>query len=129
MAADASWWRKLLRRAAAPPGNPTPEIAAVGAAYPADNIDDPRDAISFGYRVIFLGRGLTALWAVFAPLDEGIPAPGVVVVESHRKAISHLTGGTVTTVKVRENQMVKEGDVLLELDSVRAESARYTVLQ
>lgn len=127
MAADASWWRKLLRRPATPERAP-PEIAAVGAAYAPDNIDDPSDAISFGYRVIFFGLGLTALWAIFAPLDEGIPAPGVVVVESHRKVISHLTGGTVTAVKVRENQTVKEGDILLELDTIRAASARDTVL-
>lgn len=100
----------------------------MGAGYPLDNIDDPSDAISFGYRVIFFGLGLTALWAIFAPLGEGIPAPGVVVVESHRKAISHLTGGTVTAVRVRENQTVKEGDILLELDAVRAASARDTVL-
>ncbi len=103
-------------------------MAAVGTGYPAENIDDPSDAISFGYRVIFFGLVVTALWAVFAPLDEGIPAPGVVVVESHRKTISHLTGGTVSTVKVRENQAVKEGDILLELDAVRAQSARDTVL-
>lgn len=103
-------------------------VNEVGAGYPSDNIDDPSDAISFGYRVIFFGLGLTALWAIFAPLDEGIPAPGVVVVESHRKAISHLTGGTVSAVKVHENQMVKEGDILLELDSIRAASARDTVL-
>lgn len=127
MAASDSWWRKLLRR---PAGQEIarPEMAAVGAGYPAENIDDPSDAISFGYRIIFFGLVVTALWAVFAPLDEGIPAPGVVVVESHRKTISHLAGGTVSTVKVRENQMVKEGDVLLELDAVRAQSARDTVL-
>lgn len=127
MAASDSWWRKLLRQ---PAGQEIarPEIATIGAGYPPEDIDDPSDAVTFGYRVIFFGLFITALWAVFAPLDEGIPAPGVVVVESHRKTISHLTGGTVSTVKVRENQAVKEGDVLLELDSVRAQSARDTVL-
>jgi protease secretion system membrane fusion protein len=127
MAATDSWWRRLLRRPAAP-GNPIREIDAVGAGYPLDNIDDPSDAITFGYRVIFFGLGLTTLWAIFAPLDEGITASGVVVVESHRKTIAHLTGGTVSVVKVRENQVVKEGDILLELDPIRAESARDTVL-
>lgn len=127
MAANAPWWRRLLRRPTAA-GSVRAEANAVGAGYPLDNIDDPSDAISFGYRVIFFGLGLTALWAIFAPLGEGIPAPGVVVVESHRKAISHLTGGTVTAVRVRENQTVKEGDILLELDAVRAASARDTVL-
>lgn len=127
MAASDVWWRRLLRRPA-PAGGAAPEVNVVGAGYPEENIDDPSDAIAFGYRVIFFGLGVTALWAVFAPLDEGIPAPGVVVVESHRKVISHLTGGTVSAVKIRENQAVKEGDILLELDSVRAQSARDTVL-
>jgi len=127
MAASDPWWRRLLRRPA-PPAQSLADANAVGAGYDLDDIDDPSEAISFGYRIIFFGLGVTALWAFFAPLDEGIPAPGVVVVESHRKTISHLTGGTVSAVKVRENQSVKEGDVLLELDAVRALSARDTVL-
>jgi protease secretion system membrane fusion protein len=127
MAASPSWWQKLLRRPAAAE---TGVVAANGADVAAslDELDDPRGAIAFGYGVIFFGLGLTGLWAIFAPLGEGITAPGVVVVESHRKTISHLTGGTVSLVKVRENQSVKEGDILLELDSVRAQSARDTVL-
>lgn len=100
--------------------------AAPGASL--DDLDDPRGAIAFGYGVIFFGLGLTALWATLAPLGEGITAPGVVVVESHRKSISHLTGGTVVSVKVRENQTVKAGDILLELDAVRAQSVRDTTL-
>lgn len=127
MAASASWWRRILRRPATPEGSPDKKSRAE-TEYSLDKLDDPSSAIAFGYSVIFFGLGLTALWAVFAPLGEGITAPGVVVVESKRKVISHLTGGTVTAVKIRENQMVKEGDVLLELDAVRAESARDTVL-
>lgn len=127
MASGDSWWRRLLRRPAIPQGSLAP-ANGVGAGYSVDDLDDPSEAIAFGYRVIFFGLGLTALWAVFAPLGEGIAAPGVVVVESHRKAISHLAGGTVAAVKVRENQAVREGDILLELDPVRAQSARDTVL-
>jgi protease secretion system membrane fusion protein len=127
MAARNSWWRRLLRLSPAKGVAPTP-ADAVGSGYAAEDIDDPSDAIAFGYRVIFFGLGITTLWAVFAPLDEGVPAPGVVVVESHRKAISHLTGGTLTEVNVRENQTVKEGDILFELDATRAQSARDTVL-
>jgi len=127
MAASASWWRRILRRS---PATDDGQALAGGAAggYSLDELDDPRGAIAFGYSVIFFGLGLTALWAIFVPLGEGITAPGVVVVESHRKTISHLTGGTVAAVKVRENQAVKEGEILLELDSVRAQSARDTVL-
>ena len=127
MTTSFSWWRKILRRPALAESR-LATASAAGAGSSLDDLDNPRSAIAFGYGVIFFGLGLTALWAIFAPLGEGITAPGVVVVESHRKAISHLTGGTVSVVRIRENQIVKEGDILLELDSVRAQSARDTVL-
>jgi protease secretion system membrane fusion protein len=127
MAASASWWRRILRRPATEKASPV-TANDPGAGYSLDDLDDPSGAITFGYAIIFFGLGLTALWAILAPLGEGITAPGVVVVESKRKVISHLTGGTVATVRIRENQMVKEGDILLELDAVRANSARDTVL-
>ena len=127
MAPSTSWWRRILRRPAAQETGP-PQANSPGAAYSLDDLDDPGSAIAFGYGVIFFGLGLTGLWAILAPLGEGITAPGIVVVESHRKAISHLTGGTVSVVNVRENQIVQEGNILLELDSIRARSARDTVL-
>lgn len=124
MSASPPWWRRMFGG-----GRPADGNAASGAAESAlDELDDPRGAMLFGYGVIFFGVVLTVLWAIFAPLGEGIPASGVVVVESHRKTIAHLTGGTVAVVNVRENQAVKEGDILLELESVRARSARDTLL-
>jgi protease secretion system membrane fusion protein len=123
MSDKTSWWRRIFG------GNPSAGGNAAGPAAAAlDELDDPRGAMIFGYSVIFFGLVITTLWAIFAPLGSGIPAQGVVVVESHRKTISHLTGGTIAVINVRENQPVKEGDILLELDSVRARSARDTVL-
>lgn len=124
MSDKSSWWRRMFGANPSADGN----AAGPAAASALDELDDPRGAMIFGYGVIVFGVVVTALWAVFAPLGEGIPASGVVVVESHRKAIAHLTGGTIAVVNVRENQPVKEGDVLLELDSARARSARDTVL-
>lgn len=127
MANEGPWWRRVLRRPAASP-QPSPGPNTVGDAYSLDGLDDPSDAIAFGYGIIFFGLVVTSVWAVMAPLGEGIPAPGVVVVESHRKMITHLTGGTVTEVRVRENQTVKENEILIELDPTRARSARDTAL-
>lgn len=118
------WWRRIVGGRPSTDGNG----AEPAAASALDELDDPRGAMIFGYGVIVFGVVVTALWAIFAPLGEGIPASGVVVVESHRKTIAHLTGGTIAVVKVRENQTVKEGDILLELESVRARSARDTLL-
>jgi protease secretion system membrane fusion protein len=84
-----------------------------------EGFDDPSPAIRFGYRVIFFGLGAFSIWAVFAPIDEGVPAQGVVVVESQRKVVSHLTGGTIATVYAKENLSVREGSVLFSLETGR----------
>lgn len=88
-----------------------------------DELEDPSSAISFGNKIIFLGFGSFIVWAAMAPLDEGVPSTGVVVVESQRKVVSHISGGTVAEVFVKENQTVKEGDVLLTLSATRAQGA------
>lgn len=66
---------------------------------------------------LFIGLGT---WTVLAPLDSAAMGSGVVVVENHRKAVSHLEGGTVREVRVREGQQVNKGEVLLTLDDVQA---------
>ncbi|CAG1001136.1 partial Type I secretion system membrane fusion protein PrsE, partial [Rhodocyclaceae bacterium] len=91
-------------------------------------LEDPRSAIAFGNTIIFIGIGSFLFWASLAPLDEGVPSTGVVVVESQRKIVAHLTGGIVAEVKVRENQQVREGDVLLTLDATRAQTAYTSTL-
>jgi protease secretion system membrane fusion protein len=98
------------------------------AEIPLEGFDDPGKAIRFGYTVILVGLGLFTLWAIFAPIDEGVPAQGVVVVESRRKVISHLTGGTVASVHAQENQAVQENSVLIVLDATRSQTALDTLL-
>jgi type I secretion membrane fusion protein, HlyD family len=80
-------------------------------------------AVKFGLWILALGFGGFVAWAAFAPLDEGVPAPGVVTVESKRKRIDHLTGGTVEKIAVREGQQVHEGDELIVLDEVQTKAA------
>ena len=65
-----------------------------------------------------LGVGLVGLlvWTAMAPLDEGVPGPGLVAIDTKRKVIQHLSGGLVKEVFVREGQEVKEGELLLRLD-------------
>ena len=81
-------------------------------------------------RVISSGLTVVALfvvgfigWAAFAPLESALMAPGVVIVESHRKAIQHLEGGIVRAILVREGQPVKAGQVLIRLDDTQARAA------
>jgi protease secretion system membrane fusion protein len=53
------------------------------------------------------------IWAAVAPLDEGVPTPGLVTIDTKRKAVQHQQGGIVKEVLVREGEQVKEGQVLL----------------
>ena len=77
------------------------------------NTDKP---IRMGFWVLVVGFGGLMLWSAFAPLDEGVSAPASVSIESKRKTIQHMNGGIVHNVLVKEGQMVKAGDVLVELD-------------
>jgi protease secretion system membrane fusion protein len=105
------------------PVAPTETTPSDQAAISLEGFDDPSPAIRFGYRVIFLGLGAFGVWATFAPIDEGVPAQGTVVVETQRKVISHLTGGTVASVHAKENLPVQEGSVLFTLETARLKTA------
>lgn len=56
------------------------------------------------------------LWAGLAPLDEGVPTPASVALDTKRKAVQHQQGGLVREVLVREGDAVMEGQPLLRLD-------------
>ncbi len=92
--------------------------------------DDVAKWVRIGIAILVFGVGGFFLWAALAPLDEGVPVPGVVTVDMKRKAVQHLTGGIVKKIHVRESQLVKNGDVLIELDDTQAranfESLRQT---
>jgi protease secretion system membrane fusion protein len=79
--------------------------------------------IKKGITVVSIGLGGALLWAALAPLDEGVPAPGAVSVESKRKQISHLSGGTVDRILVREGQMVEADQDLITLSETQAKAS------
>lgn len=77
---------------------------------------DERPIVRFGMLTLVIGFGGFLLWAALAPLDEGVPAMGIVSVDSKRKTIQHLKGGIVDAIEVREGDRVNAGDVLLRLN-------------
>lgn len=114
-------WRIWLRRSFRK--RPKKKASPARPFHDPQDMEDPRDAIAFGNRIIFLGLGGFFAWASLAPIDEGVPTTGTVMVESHRKVVSHLTGGTLAEIRVQENQQVKEGDVLVVMDTARAKTS------
>lgn len=85
---------------------------------------DTRSPIRLGIWILLVGFGGFLLWAAFAPLDEGVPSQGIVSIATKRKAVENLRGGRIEKVSVREGQIVREGEVLIQLDTQTAK-ARY----
>jgi len=78
--------------------------------------------IRLGLSLLLAGFGGFFLWAALAPLDEGVPAPALVSVESKRKRIDHLNGGLIEKILVREGEAVREGQELLVLNETQAKA-------
>ncbi|MSV77966.1 MAG: secretion protein HlyD, partial [Actinobacteria bacterium] len=66
--------------------------------------------------------GALVVWALAAPLDEGIPAQGLVSLDTKRKPVQHLQGGIVKEVMVGEGAAVQEGQVLMVLEQATAKA-------
>lgn len=82
-----------------------------------------------GLWALLIGFGGFLLWAGFAPLDEGVPAAGIVAIDTKRKAVQHLSGGIVREVLVKEGDEVKEGQLLIALDQAVARANYESVRQ
>jgi membrane fusion protein, protease secretion system len=83
-----------------------------------------------GWWLIVGGMGGFLLWSVLAPLDQGVQVSGTVMVAGNKKAVQHLTGGTVEKILVKEGDLVKTGDLLVKLNGVQAQAnAEITRIQ
>jgi hemolysin D len=70
---------------------------------------------------------LAVLWATFGRIDVIATAHGKLVPSDRTKTVQSLDNATVKEIKVSEGQVVKAGDVLLELDATiaSADSHRF----
>ena len=90
---------------------------------------DSKSAANVGLWALLIGFGAFILWAALAPLDEGVPGPGIVAIDTKRKPVQHLAGGIVKEVLVREGDVVKAGQILLRLDNAVSKSNYESVRQ
>lgn len=90
----------------------------------------------FGDRIVrrmaiacFLGLGGFIAWGGFVPLEEGVAATGLVVVESDRQVIQHLEGGIIKEIAVKDGDWANAGDVLVVLEETVSRASRDQVIQ
>ncbi len=88
----------------------------------SERLTDTRPTTRIGLLLLALVFGAFVVWAFVAPLDEGVPAPGMITVESKRKIVQHLTGGIIKAVLVKEAQEVQAGDPLIQLDDTTSKA-------
>src|SRR5262249_45511290 len=98
------------------------------AAQPEIAFMNPAGMIRKGLLVIAVFVVGSVAWASLAELESSVNAPGVIVVESHRKTIQHLEGGIVKDVLVTEGDTVSAGQPLLRLAETQAQS-NFSLLQ
>lgn len=110
-----TWWQRVS-------GKPAVDGENGGNSQHLAPQADVSRTVKLGGFLLLGGFGGFMLWAVLAPLDEGVPAQGTVMVDTKRKTIQHLTGGLIDKVLVREGQLVKAGEVLIKLNDAQAKA-------
>jgi protease secretion system membrane fusion protein len=83
---------------------------------------DARSIARAGLWVLAIGFGGFVLWASLAPLDQGMTGSGTVVVSGEKKTIQPRVGGVVDAIFVSDGQEVVEGQALVRLNMVQAQS-------
>lgn len=75
-----------------------------------------------GWWIVLAGFGGFMLWAAFAPLEKGVPAPGTVTVASHLQAVQHQIGGIIDSILVKEGDHVTVGQVLARMNDTQVKA-------
>lgn len=78
--------------------------------------------IGFGFGVIFALFAVFGGWAAFAPLAESSVAVGKISADLDKKTLQHLEGGVIESIKVKDGDEVKKGDLLLKLKDIHIQS-------
>lgn len=81
-----------------------------------------------GTLILVFGFGGFILWAMFAPLDQGVSASGSVMSEGYAKIVQPLVGGRIEAIYAKDGDVVEKGQVLLKFNDLQATS-QYNVVK
>ena len=76
----------------------------------------------WGWWLLAIGFGGFITWALLAPLDAGVSAPGSVVVTGNRKAVQSLAPGKIAEIRAKDGDTVTAGQLLVRLDNTQSRS-------
>lgn len=112
--------------------NPMPSIphGIAPANAPFDDLQIERQRLTrngFWWLLFCLGSGLAC--AAWAPLQEGVPAPAQVVIDTRRVSVQHLQGGIVRKVLVQEGETVQTNQPLVMLDETTGKAQHAQAVQ
>lgn len=90
------------------------------ASEPENNPMSWRGVLWIGYGVVFLFFGAFGVWAALAPLGSGAIAQGQVQVSGEQRVVQHLEGGIIREIRVKEGEVVRDGQPLIVLDTTQS---------
>ncbi|MFY0614464.1 MAG: HlyD family type I secretion periplasmic adaptor subunit [Hyphomicrobiaceae bacterium] len=79
--------------------------------------------ILLGLAAMAVAIGGLGVWGSTAPIASAAVASGKFISSSKRRQVQHAEGGTIQTIHVRDGAVVRQGDVLVELDGQRVRSS------
>ncbi|WP_180036811.1 MULTISPECIES: HlyD family efflux transporter periplasmic adaptor subunit [unclassified Acinetobacter] len=82
-------------------------------------LEPPLPKASLFIWIICIGLAVLLLWAWLFKLEEVTTGTGKVVPSSKEQVVQSLEGGILTTLNVREGEIVNRGQVLAQLDPTR----------
>ncbi|MBQ0943039.1 HlyD family type I secretion periplasmic adaptor subunit [Ideonella sp. 4Y16] len=99
-------------------------MTAAVAPRPADPVPGLRPLQRQALWIIGAWLALMTAWLTLAPIAGGVVAQGVVKVDANRRTVTHRDGGTVARIAVSEGQLVRRGELLVELEDVRVDASQ-----
>lgn len=99
------------------------QIVRLESSKVAEGTHEERDENHYarlGWIIVLVGFGGFMIWALFAPLDQGVSAQGTVMSDGYAKFVQPVVGGRVEAVLVKDGDKVSEGQVLIRLNDVQA---------
>ncbi len=91
--------------------------AKIVSDTPAELNFDYTPFVRKGFIMLLITFGVMIVWSCLAPLKSAVIANGQISVASKNKTVQHLDGGEVKHIAVKDGDLVKQGQLLLKLDS------------